>query len=137
MASVFPDQSGSFPTLNFYQAITKLRHQVGPVMLGGVVAWSPEGSFGGGQTWRADGLIAYTPNQWLTLDLKYGNFLSELKQDRKYWEVGVTAKWKRVAFDVRYTDTDLDRPKCFFTDWCEPSVVGKITYDIPILWFSK
>jgi len=137
MASLFPDQSGQGPTFNFYQGITKLRQKLDRFTVGATVAWTPEGSFGGGEIWRVEGSFDYEANAWLNLDAEYGVNLSEFSQDRKYWGIGATARWKTVSFDFRYADTDLDRAQCFYTDWCDPSLVGKVTYNVPILGWKN
>ncbi len=137
MVSVFPDQSGPGPTLNFNQAKTGVKYADGALTLGGAVAWSPQGSYGGGETSKPVGTVSLQITDWLSFSGKYGTVISQKKQDRKFWDVGATAKWNQVAFDIRYIDTDLERHQCFYTSWCEPSIVGTITWNVPILGFSK
>jgi uncharacterized protein (TIGR02001 family) len=133
MYTSFPDQSHKGPKFNFFQTSLEVQHKFDAVTVRGEAAWTPDSSFGNGKAWRAEGGLSYAPETWLELSGTFGGWTSERGQDRKYWDFGVTTKWKDLEFDVRYVDTDLSRSECFFTDWCEPSVVGKITYNIPIL----
>lgn len=132
MTSLFPDDDLPGSSLNFVQGIVKYHRQFGPVKASSEAAWSPEGSAGIGRAWRAEGGLDLSLNDWLSVGGVYGTFVSERGQDRKYWEYGVTAKSKRFEFDLRYIDTDLEQAQCFFTDWCEPDLVAKVTYNIPI-----
>lgn len=136
MASLFPDQSGPGPTLNFYQGTVKVKRTFGGGWVQQTASWSPEGAYSGGETWKTESSLSVALGKRIDVSANYGLFLSERKQDRKFWDFGVTANLKSVAFDVRYYDTDLERTQCFFSDWCEPSVVGKVTWNVPLFGFG-
>lgn len=137
MASLFPDQSGPGPTLNFIQAKVGMAFTEGPATIGGAVTWSPEGSYASGETSTVTGRIGLKLTRWLEISGQYGAQISNDTQDRKFWDIGTTAKWEQVTFDIRYVDTDLERYQCFDTVWCDPSVIGTVTWNVPIFGFSK
>lgn len=136
MASLFPDQSGPGPTLNFYQGTVKAKRTFGGGWIQQTVSWSPEGSYGGGETWKTESSVSLALGKRIEVSANYGLFLSERNRDRKFWDIGVTAKLKSVAFDVRYHDTDLERAQCFYSDWCDPSLVAKVTWNVPLFGFE-
>ena len=132
MTSIFPDDDLPGSSLNFVQGTAKYERDFGRVKASSEASWSPEGSAGVGSAWRVQGGLDVELNDWLSVGALYGTFVAKRGQDRKYWEYGATAKTKMLEFDVRYIDTDIERPQCFFTEWCEPSVVGKVTLNVPI-----
>jgi uncharacterized protein (TIGR02001 family) len=132
MVTFFPDkEDNGVPTYDFQQLSVTLQHPFGAVTPIASVAWSPEGSAGAGQVWRFSAGGEWRTTGWLTFSAKAGFRDSELRQDRSFWDVGATAYWSDFSFDLRYVGTDLSRQECFFTDWCEPGVVSKLTWHIP------
>jgi len=129
----FPDDTWAGESLSFFQTTLQARKSMGPFAIGATNTWIPSGAAGRGMAWRFEGQFSYSPAQWLMLHAKFGASFSKRAQDRKYWEYGATAKWQSLAFDVTYVDTDLAPAQCLFTDWCEPSVVGRVTYNLPVL----
>lgn len=132
MGTFYPDDDLAGPTLNFVQGIAKVERDVDSLKLRAETAWSPSGSSGVGNAWRFQGAVDLNATEWLTFGAVYGAVLSDRGQNRRYWEYAATAKSKWLAFDVRYVDTNLEREQCFFTDWCEDALVGKVTWNIPI-----
>jgi uncharacterized protein (TIGR02001 family) len=133
MAVLFPDQGCCGPTYSFYQVILKGRRAFGPVTLGAETAWTPNASYAGGPAWTVTGDAAYRLNGWANVSGRLGVYESQRRQDRTYWDAGLTLKRGRVSLDVRYFDTNLSRSQCFYTDWCEGGVVTKLTYALPAL----
>ncbi len=132
MGTFFPDNDLPGPTLNFFQGIAKYEHKVGPATMRAETAWSPNGSTGVGDQFRLEGGIDLQTEEWLTVGGMYGTVRSQRGQSRRYWEAALTARTQQFAFDIRYVDTNLERSQCFFTDWCEPTVIGSITWNVPI-----
>lgn len=137
MGSFFPDQSGPGPTLNFYQVKTAFKVTEGPLTFGSATTWSPEGSYASGETSTLTGHVKLKVTDWLDFGGQYGTHISNNSQDRKFWDVGATAKWQQIAINIRYVDTDLERHQCFHSNWCEPSLVGTIAWNVPIFGFSE
>ncbi|MGD2131449.1 MAG: TorF family putative porin [Maricaulaceae bacterium] len=131
MASLFPDNEAAGPTLNFYQAVGKLSRSHGALTIGAEAAWTPAAPSNAGERWRLQANAGYAAADWLSFEARYGSLDSERGQDRRYWEVGAVASRGPLALDVRYAGTDLEPSECFFTDWCEPGLVGKLTYNLP------
>lgn len=130
MAVTFPDQQGWAPTYSFVQTSIKARRRFGRFSLGGGLTWTPQGSYHSGQAWHVTGEASVQATPWASFSGKLGVLDSERGQDRTYWDAGVTLKRGQVAFDLRYTDTNLSRSQCFYTDRCKPGVVGKLTFTL-------
>ena len=114
------------------QAEAKIHRTERRLALGATAALTPAASAGAGPGWRLEGEAAYALAKGLTIAGKVGALATERSQARRYWDVGATATWKKLAFDLRYVGTDLSRAQCFSTAWCEPAVVGKLTYTLPL-----
>lgn len=132
MATLFPDQRGPAPTYSFAQTNLKTRREFGRLTLGGRLSWTPQGSYHAGNVWKLAGEASYRATSWAEIGARLGGLDSQRGQDRTFWDAGVTFKHAKVALDLRYTDTNLSRPKCFYTDRCQPGVVGKLTFSLPL-----
>jgi uncharacterized protein (TIGR02001 family) len=130
MYSSFPDNKTPGPTYDFLQLKGKAQRAFGSLMLDGAVSWVPQASYGSGTAWRIAGGPTYKWNAWLSTSANYGYRWVERGYDRAFWDAGVTAKWKKLALDVRYYDTSLSRAQCFFVDVCDSAIVSKITIDL-------
>lgn len=137
MFTAFPDEHVYGPTYNFVQLKLAARHTQDRLTLGAVTSYVPQASYGSGVAWRVEGEAAYalTPN--LTLNAGIGRRWIERGQDRSYWNLGATAKWKTLSLGVRYEDTDLSRAECGYRDWCAPAIVGTLMVDLPPLMFGQ
>jgi uncharacterized protein (TIGR02001 family) len=133
MAIIFPDQGCCGPKYDFNQLTAKASRGFGPLTLGANASWTPEASYAGGPAWRLTGEASYRLASWATVGGRLGRYESLRRQDRTYWDIGVTLKRQRLSLDLRYADTNLSRPQCFYTDWCEASVVTALTYTLPSL----
>jgi hypothetical protein len=90
----------------------------------------PEAPYGGGQQWRLISDTSYRWNDWLTSSAKIGRRWAESQRERSFWDVGATAKWNSVAFDLRYSDTNHNVAECGFIDWCESGVTLTLQIDL-------
>lgn len=131
MYSVYPDRSGWGPTYDFLQLSAKVKRPAGKLALTGGLDVTPHGSFGSGQGWRVSGEAAYPVTAWLTVSGRVAHRESHRGTPRNSWDLGATVRRGPVSLDVRYYDTSLGRSQCYGTDWCEPAVVGKLSYDLP------
>lgn len=86
------------------------------------------------------GLInQFTP--WLTADANIGEQWADKLDNSTFgfpymnWNVGATATWKQLAFDLRYLQSDLNDDQCAaFTgnhNWCGAVVVATVTLKLP------
>lgn len=136
LATLFPDDRTPGPTLNFVQAGASLIRKEGPLTLTGQATYVPEGSYGAGQIWRAEGAADYAITKSLTLKALAGHQTSERRPDRSYWSLGAEVRWRHLILDVRYQDTDLTRTECGFNpDICGGSVTGTVTAVLPLILF--
>lgn len=126
----------------YFEIVGKLGHDLGAFALNGEFTYSPDysGRTGsgvgltggmeipiaiGGIDWlSASGHAGY---QWIEDNVAYGT------PDWMFYDFGLTATWNIVAFDVRYTGTDLDKGECFGgTNVCGNAVVWSVTLNLPI-----
>lgn len=133
MASIFPDQAKAGPTLDFVQAKLKAERTEGRFSAFGSAAFTPAASYDAGRAWTLKAGGAYVVRPGLKLDASVGRRLSERGQDRDFWRLGAVASNKTLALEVAYEDTNLSRAQCFYTDWCAPGVVAKLTYTPPVI----
>lgn len=131
MYALFPDRSGPGPTYDFFQVTAKAQRRVGKATVSGWLDVTPQGSYRSGQGWRVTAEAAYPLTAHLTLSGRAAHSERHRGPPRNSWDVGVTVKRGPVGLDLRYSGTDLKRSQCYGTDWCEPAVVAKLSYDLP------
>lgn len=129
--SLYPDRSGPGPTYDFLQFSAKVQRQAGKLAVTGAVDLTPHGSFGAGQGWRVSAEAAHPVTGWLTVSGRVAHREAHRGPPRNAWDLGATARRGPVSLDLRYYATSLERAQCYGTDWCEPAVVGKLSYDLP------
>ena len=135
MYSAYPDNQTWGPTLDFLSLKAAARRTDGKLTVGGAGVYTPQGSYGAGEGWRAEGEAAYAPAPNLKFKALAGHSWTHRRQDRSYWELGATTSWKTLALEVRYTDTDLSRRDCGFNpDICGPAVIGTLTVSLPPIY---
>jgi uncharacterized protein (TIGR02001 family) len=116
------------PTYNLIEPEAELSHVFKRLTLKVQVAWSPNDSNNTGQLWHLKATGAYAVMNWLTVSARLGRIWIARGQDRFHGDVGATATWRRLSFDVRYAGTNLKRSQCYFTDWCAPGGAVTLTY---------
>jgi uncharacterized protein (TIGR02001 family) len=137
MYTVFPDRQGGGPTYDFVQLKTKGQRTEGPVTLLGSVAYTPEASYHAGPATTVEAEAAWKLWPSLTLSAEAGRRWVERGTDRTYWNLGATATWRRLSFDLRYHDTDVEsRAACLWSDACEPALVGTLTWNLEPIMFG-
>jgi uncharacterized protein (TIGR02001 family) len=130
MYSLFPDNEIPGPTYDFFTAKMRVSRSFDAFTVGGGISYVPEASYGAGQAWRVNGETSYRWNDWLTASANIGRRWSDSRRDRSFWDLGVTAKWNSVSFDLRYSDTNHDIAECGFIDWCESGVTLTLQIDL-------
>ena len=136
LASVFPDNRTPGSTFDFVQGGASLIRREGRLTLTGLTTYVPQGSYGSGQIWRAEGGADYALSKSVTLKALAGRQWTERRPDRSYWSLGVEARWRHLIFEVRYQDTDLSRDRCGFNpDICGASLTGAVTAILPLILF--
>ena len=132
MYSTFPDNQTWGPTLDFLSLKAAAKRTEGKLSLSGAAVFTPQGPYGAGEGWRAEGEAGYAVNPKLKLKALAGHSWTHRGQDRSYWELGATTSWKNLALEVRYTDNSLSPARCGFNpDICGPAVVGTLTVSLP------
>lgn len=127
MYSAFDDQEPG-PKYDFFQLKLEASKDLGNFTPRASVKFSPSGSVGAGKTWQLALGGTWALTDWLAGEVVAGRGIYEHTSERNYWEAGLTASWKTIHFDIRYVDMETDLPLCDFVSWCEPAVVGKITF---------
>lgn len=141
--SAFPDASGHptyapsgtiFHTYNFFEGSAELTHTFGALSLGEKLLWSPEYGSHTGTLLGVNSTAAYAINDWLKASAEWGHQWVEKGTDLSHWDIGATATWRQQwVLDLRYYGTDVAPASCFFTNWCKPALVAKITYQFAVL----
>ena len=135
MYSTYPDNETWGPTLDFLSLKAAAKRTDGKLALGGAAVFTPQGPYGAGEGWRAEGEAGYVLNPHLKLNALAGHSWTHRGHDRSYWELGATTSWKNLALEVRYTDTNLDRLRCGFNpEICGPALVGTLTVSLPPIY---
>lgn len=118
------------PTYNFFSASAELTHVFGALSASGRAIVEPRPDSHGGLVWSLTGAANYAIGDWLSAGTHLDYQSIALGTKSTYWDVGVTADWHRQwVLDLRYYATDIRRAGCFDMNWCEPTVVAKITYN--------
>lgn len=100
--------------------------------------------------WLPNGIGAYASGefgrQWLgTTDLVPGVFVPAVDlPDYDTWNVGIGFTWKVFTLDLRYSDTDLSKAKCYLitgdphasaageSDWCGATFIARLSADLTL-----
>ena len=128
MYTSFNDENVPGPTYDFWQAKFSVSRDIKRSKLGTMLQWTPEGSAGVGNVLHIRLYAAHKINNWTTISALLGRRSADQGSERMYFDAGITIKWKIWSFDIRYFDTNVDEKKnCFYTDWCDPSIVAKLS----------
>jgi uncharacterized protein (TIGR02001 family) len=130
MYSMFPDNDIPGPTYDFLTAKLRATRSFESLTLGGDLSYVPELPYGGGRQWRLASEASYRWNDWLSGSVAIGRRWAEAQRERSFWDVGATAKWNSVSFDLRYSDTNHDVADCGYIDWCESGVTLTLQVDL-------
>jgi uncharacterized protein (TIGR02001 family) len=130
MYSLFPDNEIPGPTYDFFTAKLRASRSFPSSTVGASFSYVPEAPYGAGWQWRLTSEASHRWNTWLTASAKIGRRWAETKRDRSFWDVGATAKWNSVSFDLRYSDTNQNLAECGFIDWCESGVTLTLQVDL-------
>jgi uncharacterized protein (TIGR02001 family) len=108
--------------------------------LGATVYFSPEGTGGIGNVWTVEGTASKPIAKIRDVELVAGGTLGHvaiedhLNSDYTYWNLGLTANWSKLSFDVRYWDTDLGKnelPAGSQVFQADSRVVGTVKLTLP------
>jgi uncharacterized protein (TIGR02001 family) len=103
-----------------YSADYSGRTGTGVGLTGGIEAPLP---IGGADWLSASGHVGY---QWIADNLAYG------VPDWVFYDIGLTATWNMLAFDVRYTGTDIAKADCYGgANVCSAGMVFSLTLTVP------
>jgi uncharacterized protein (TIGR02001 family) len=129
---------------DYLELVASLSHNFGPATAGVEIAYSPDYFFESGSgvaltgslgvplvdSWSIfDGGISASAKlgyQWIGDNATFGT------PDYLFYDIGLTAKAGKVAFDLRYVDSDLSDAECFGgTNLCEAQLVATVTLYLP------
>ncbi len=108
--------------------------------LGATVFFSPEGTTGIGNVWTVEGTASKPIAKIRDVELVAGGVLGhvsiedQFNHDYTYWNLGLTANWSKLSFDVRYWDTDLSNnelPAGTHAFQADSRVVGTVKVTLP------
>jgi uncharacterized protein (TIGR02001 family) len=108
--------------------------------LGATVFFSPEGTGGIGNVWTVEGTASKPIAKIRDIELVAGATVGhvaiedDFNTDYTYWNLGLTANWSKLSFDVRYWDTDLSNnelPAGTHAFQADSRVVGTVKVTLP------
>lgn len=130
MYSSFPDNETPGPTYDFVTLKARVMQSRDALSFGGSLSYVPEGSYASGPSWRAGAEAEYRWNDWLTTTARAGRRWSDTRPERSFWEVGLTARWNKMSFHLRHSDTNHNVAECGLIDWCEAGVTLTLQVDL-------
>ncbi len=141
--SAFPDAAGHpsyappgtiFRTYNFFEASAEFTRKFGALSLGEKLLGSPEYGSHTGTLLGVNTTVAYALNDWLKASAEWGHQWVTHGTDLSHWDIGAAATLRQQwVLELRYYDTDVGSSHCFFTNWCKPGLVAKVTYQFVVL----
>ncbi len=123
----FPDKTFRGPTYDFLQLRVRASRSFEALTVGALAAWTPEASYRSGTAGRVALDATVSLHAALKASATAGRRWVEIGQDRTFWDAGVTGTWKKLSFDLRYVDTNLDESECGLTRNCEATIVATLT----------
>jgi len=139
--SVDPDTAGHpsyappgmiLPTYNFFEFAPEFTHTIGAFSIGAKFVAELRPDSHGGNLWSINPEAGYALNDWLKASATFGHQWARFESN--HWDIGLTATWRQQwALDVRYYGSDISRANCYGTNWCEPALVAKVTYNFAVL----
>src|SRR5262249_34364471 len=111
-----------------------LTHSFGAASIGGKLIVEPRPPSHGGVLTSLGGSASYKWNDWLTASAHATHIWADRGPHGLTGDVGLAATWLQTwVFDLTYYASDVARSDCYGTNWCEPAVVAKITYQFQVL----
>jgi len=136
--SSFPNNPTPGPTFDFVELELIARRKAGPLTLTATTAFTPQGSYGAGEVWLAEGEADYALTPRLTLKALAGRRWVHRGVDRDDFSLGAALGLgqgrfgPRYVVELKYQGTDLDRIQCGFNPRiCAPALVGSVTLNLP------
>lgn len=88
------------------------------------VYYSPDFFAGTGAAWYVTGGLAVAPTDIFKVYANIGlQTIDDVPDDVLDWNIGVSATWEALTFDLKYTDTDIDG-----LEIAEERIVGTVTF---------
>jgi uncharacterized protein (TIGR02001 family) len=131
MAVLYPDQPSAGPGYGYGQVSAKARRSFDKASLTAIATYTPEASYDGGPAWKLAGEGLWQATPAVALSGRLGVYESRERQDRTYWNAGITVKRSNLALDLRYHGTNLSRAQCFYTDWCTDGLAARLSINLP------
>lgn len=105
---------------DFIEIGAGIAHDFGPVAVGVKAAWSPDGFGSEGDTFWLGGSLSVPLGDWLSVSGNIGYQWYEFAEDYMHYDIGLTATYENVSFDLRYVGTDYD--------WLDEEVVFTVGF---------
>lgn len=138
------DTPSNSPEYDYWEFIAGLEHNFGKFSATAEVAYSPDYFLESGDAWAVTGgasvpvmdtflfftggleASVHLGHQWIDDNVQYGT------PDYLFFDVGFTATWEQISFDVRWVDSDNNSTDCYDgTELCEGGIVLSVSADLP------
>jgi uncharacterized protein (TIGR02001 family) len=129
----YPDQDNLNNDYDYVEVLASLSHDFGGAAVTGEIAWSPDYFAQTGSAVALTGTLEVPLAEWLSASGHLGYQSIDDNgafgtPDYMFYDIGLSATWEMLTFDVRWVDTDLSELDCFGgLDLCEGGVVGTIS----------
>jgi uncharacterized protein (TIGR02001 family) len=112
--SAFPSKRAPGPSYNVVEPQVEVSRTMGRLTLNGTAGWEGEVS-GHGQEWRLRTGAAVALESWVSVGGHFGSFIGSSGADHNhsFYDIGATAMWRRLSFDLHYGGTNLPRFECY------------------------
>jgi len=104
----FPDKRAPGPSYDIVEPQVTVARTDGKATIEAAGGWETDAS-GRGQEWRLRAGASYAIAPWLAFGADLGDFLGATgaDHDHVFYDLGVTASWRRLSVDVRYGGSSL------------------------------
>lgn len=129
----YPDQDNLNNDYDYVEILASLSHDFGGAAVTGEIAYSPDYFAQTGSAVALTGTLEVPLTEWLSASGHLGyQWIDDNTgygtPDYAYYDIGLSATWEMLTFDVRWVDTDLSELECYGgLDLCEGGVVGTIS----------
>jgi uncharacterized protein (TIGR02001 family) len=122
---------------SYFEAITRLSHSFGDLVVTGIWAYSPEYRLIGGDSNYLAASLSYPLNDWFSVSGNVGHqWIQAAHADYTHADLGVTATYRNLSLDLRYSTTDIGQAACSSIymptrNACAGGVAATLAYNIP------
>lgn len=134
------DTPSGLPEYDYWEFIAGVEHNFGKFSATAEVAYSPDFFLESGDAWALTGgasvpvmdtFLFFTGGLEASAHVGH-QWFDGSSDDYLYFDIGASATWEQITFDVRWIDTDRNTAECDgIEDICEGGIVLTVSADLP------